>query len=210
MTARLITVAVWAAAAASLAFWGLRVLAQPGASAGVAVAAAPQGADGGLWPQVWGQAPVVVAEDEAPAPTDERFELLGVVAAPTNPRSSQGVALIGVDGEPARAISVGSAVDGETVLLAVHKRGVEMGPRGGETEIELELPDPSEIVAAAPVLPLARSNRPFAPGGTMRPGRSIPGGVPVPGPAAQPVTPHPDMADEEDEEEDEDMMADEE
>lgn len=206
MTARLITVAVWAAAAASLAFWGLRALAQPGAAPGVAVATAPLDADGGLWPQVWGEAPVVVV-DEEPLPQDDRFELLGVVAAPANPRSSQGVALIAVDGEPARAVRVGSAVDGETVLLAVHKRGVELGPRGGEADVELELPDPSEIVAAAPVLPLTRANKPDMPGGMVRPGqRPITGGVPMPAPAAHPGVPQPDMADEEDEAEEEDML----
>lgn len=213
MTARLITVAVWAAAAASLAFWGLRVLAQPGESSGVAVATAPAGADSGLWPQVWGQAPAVVVADEEPEPQDDRFELLGVVAAPTNPRSSQGVALIAVDGEPARAIRVGAAVDGETVLLAVHKRGVELGPRGGETDVALELPDPNEALATASVLPVAGGNKATPPGtrpgGMMRPGmqpnRPITGGVPVNAPVASPAVPHPGMAEEDDEEEEEDM-----
>ena len=59
-----------------------------------------------------------------------------------------------VGDQPARAWRTGSAVDGDTVLLSVSQRGVQLGPRGGPATTTLTLPDPDRAGAGgAGVLP---------------------------------------------------------
>jgi general secretion pathway protein C len=83
-------------------------------------------------------------------------------------RSPQGVALISVGGQPAKAYRTGAEVTEELVLLAVGRRSASLGPRGGPAETELRLPEPVRGTALA------------APGGFMpRPGAVVsqPGNV---------------------------------
>lgn len=140
---------VWAAAAGSAAFWGLKVFASPrplpdGAAVPPPVAVAAAGA----LPRVLGVTPVVVAAEDEPVMDDGRFTLLGVVAPKTGARG--GVALIAVNGEPAKPFRVGQPVLEGTVLLAVAARQAQLGPRGGDAEITLTLPEPGDAGGAAP------------------------------------------------------------
>ncbi|TDM05388.1 MAG: hypothetical protein C4K60_11405 [Ideonella sp. MAG2] len=111
------------------------------------------------------------ADDDGaePAPAgSERFALLGVVAPRGAAYSLQGVALIAIDGQPAKAFRTGAVVVDDLTLLAVEKRLVRLGPRGGPASMELSLPEPEQMAAAAT----------GAPGGM--PGQAIgrPGGMP--------------------------------
>ncbi len=83
-----------------------------------------------------GASPVAAAVAPAPGMAS-RFVLLGVVAD----RSSQGAALIAVDGKPGRPYRVGSKIDEGIVLQAVEPRKARLGPAAeAETTLVLELP----------------------------------------------------------------------
>ena len=94
---------------------------------------------------------IVAAQDDAGE--DEgagRFQLWGIVAPVGAAAHSQGVALISVDGQPARPWRTGAVVSGDTVLLSVSKRAVQLGPKGGPVSTELTLPDPDSVQRSAP------------------------------------------------------------
>lgn len=88
----------------------------------------------------------------ASAATEGRFKLVGVLA-----NGSEGVALISVDGHPARAFRVGAAVEDKLVVQQVSGRGVTLGPSGGGAAIALD-------VSVAPA-----SARPTAPASAAGP-----------------------------------------
>jgi general secretion pathway protein C len=141
MAARWLAFVIWAAVAASAVAWALRLgVPSRGAPAyTVPVDTAVSGrAD---LTRLFGVPTAAPAQQaEALPPADTRFKLVGVVA----PRSSffpgQGLALIAVDGKPARAYRVGAVVDGETVLQEVRPRGASLGPRGAAATVALEIP----------------------------------------------------------------------
>lgn len=151
MQSRLASFGVWAAVAASLVYWGFTVAGPRTPLPDGARLPAPDSLMGGGWSQVLGVA--AVADDDEPAMADDsRFQLLGVVAPQGAAESSQGVALIAVDGQPPRAVRTGAVVDGETVLLSVERRAAQLGPRGGPAMVALNLPDPATASHAAPVM----------------------------------------------------------
>ena len=179
MSARLIAFVIWAAVAASAVFWLLRLAATspvaPAHTVAVAVANAPRGD----LARVLGAQPAAAAAPGVAAPAEpalaSRFKLLGV-AAPRQGGDRTGIALIAVDGKPARGFKVGAAVDGEIVLQSVHPRGAALGARGAGTQVTLELP---------PLPAAATSARP--PGAAALP--AIAAVVPPPG--AGPIAPLP-------------------
>lgn len=186
MLARWWSFAVWALVAGSALFWGLRLFVKATqAPAQSSVAELSAGARGDLT-RVFGPDPVAVVQATEPEPVaDARFQLIGVVS----PRGgsgagSQGVALIAVDGKPAKAYRVGSVVDGQTVLQSVRARGAALGPRGGVALIALDLAPP----VAAATGSLADPSVPASPAAPARPPsmtRSLPPG----GPMRQPTLP---------------------
>jgi general secretion pathway protein C len=195
MLARWWTFGVWALVAGSALFWGLRLFVKaPAAPRETVVAQASGGARGDLTRLFGIDAPPPPAE-EAPAPVaDARFQLIGVVSPRSSGAVREGVALIAVDGKPARAFRVGATVTGDTVLQAVRQRGATLGPRGGPGAVALELaplPAPAtgqlpsiggDGAPAMPSQPLPAGMRP------MRPG--MPGAMPQEGnPAADQVQP---------------------
>lgn len=154
MSARLIAFVIWAAVAASAVFWLLRLAATspvaPAHTVAVAVANAPRGD----LARVLGAPPAAAAAPGVAAPAEpalaSRFKLLGV-AAPRQGGDRTGIALIAVDGKPARGFKVGAAVDGEIVLQSVHPRGAALGARGAGTQVTLELPPlPAAATSARP------------------------------------------------------------
>ena len=54
--------------------------------------------------------------------------------------SGQGVALIAVDGKPAKAFAVGARLDNDLVLQAVSLRTASIGPAQGAASVKLEIP----------------------------------------------------------------------
>ena len=152
MQTRLLSFAVWALVAASALFWGLRLFVTPTALPAQARLPAQRVAMGGDLQRVLGM--TAKADEPAASPGAERFHLLGVVWPRGAEVSPQGVALIAVGDQPARAWRTGSAVDGETVLLSVSQRGVQLGPRGGPATTTLSLPDPDRAgTGGAAMLP---------------------------------------------------------
>jgi len=148
---------VWALVAGSAVFWGLRLFVQPlAAPQGALVAAAAEPLRGDLSRLLGADAPAAVEVPVAVA--DPRFQLLGVLSAPSSRAEREGVALIAVDDRPPRAFRVGMVVDGDTVLQAVHARGASLGPRGGLAVVALELPPPAP--AATGILPGLAGARP--------------------------------------------------
>ena len=134
--------AVAAAVAASVVFWGFKLLARTPALPAHATLAATPLAAAPDWSRMLGAepAPAAVVATAEPPP-DARYQLIGVLAPRAGEqRSRGGVALIAVDGKPARAFRVGAVVDGNTVLQAVQARAVSLGPRDGPTQATLQMP----------------------------------------------------------------------
>ena len=186
MSARLTAFVVWAAVAASAMFWLLRLVASsPSAPAHTVTVATATTARGDL-ARVLGAPPqpvagTPVANEPALA---SRFKLLGV-AAPRQGGEQVGVALIAVDGKPARGYRVGAPVDGPIVLQSVSARGASLGPTGAAPQLTLELP-------ALPG-PATSSRPPGAAAGAVAPappGLALPGTGPI-GTAPPPMVPAP-------------------
>jgi general secretion pathway protein C len=208
MSVRIAALLVWALAAASAVFWGLRAFSAtkpipPGA------AAAPSAtiATGGPLNKVLGMTLVARAAEAEPVDEDSRFRLLGVVA-PRSGSAGGGVALISVGDEPAKPFRVGATIDGDAVLLAVAMRRAEIGPRGGPASVQLELPSPdsgsaSSMPATPPAAPQPSTmQRPMPPSGLPQPGARQGEIMPVRPPLQAPSAPHqPQAADMNDEEE---------
>jgi general secretion pathway protein C len=165
MVSRIAAFVIWAAVAASIVFWVMRLGAKPiAAPAHATVVSTSSGFNGDL-SRVFGTdpPPSTLAVAAAPqAQADARFRLIGVVAPRSAAAKGEGLALIATEGKPPKAYRVGAPVDGEMVLLSVHSRGASLGPRGQPTQVALELPalpPPSTgtIPSSALVSPLPRS-----------------------------------------------------
>jgi general secretion pathway protein C len=134
---------IWAAVAASIVFWALRLGARPlsaPAHAQVVSTASAVGADLSRLFGVDAPAALPAVGVEPVVQADARFRLVGVVAPRAPAAAAEGVALIATDGKPAKAYRVGAAVDGEMVLLGVNARGASLGPRGQPAQVALQLP----------------------------------------------------------------------
>ena len=185
MFARLSAFVIWSLLAATAVFWALRLAASPAVVPAYAVAVGNSVAVRGDLSRLFGatQRPNVVAQGVPEAPS--RFKLVGVMA----PRSSTaqaepgyGVALIAVDGKPAKPYAVGARVDSDLVLQSVGLRTASIGPAQGARSVLLELP-----ALAAPnsgVLP------PIGSAATVPAASSLPmagrGQVPAPTPVGVP------------------------
>ena len=120
---RLLTLLVWGLAAASVAYWALRLV-SPSAGAGpVSVArAALSQADATAVARVLGATAQVVAA--AGVATANRYVLTGVVAD----RRQGGAALIAVNGQPPKHFRVGAEVEPGVVLASVGPRRAVLAP----------------------------------------------------------------------------------
>ena len=162
---RLVTTLIWTLAAASVLYWGLRVVAGPGAGAAAPETPSPAfAADAparrAALARVLGAVPPAAAAPEAGAA--QRFTLLGVIASVTG----QGAALISVDGQPARPLTVGAQIAPGYVLEAVSRREAMLVDSAQvPIQIILSLPaleaslasaQPSaDVAVAVPALPAA-------------------------------------------------------
>ena len=190
MTSRLLSLFIWAAVAASAAYWGLRLWVKPQAVPAQAVVASGQTAAVGDLSRLLGQAPVQVLAQPALVAAESRFRLVGVVAARAG--QSGGLALISVDGKPPLAVGVGRELEPGLRLLSVSQRQADLGAGGSAPRLALTLPmlaeaargRPGEAPGAAPApmpVPGQFGGRPgLLPGGNL-PG-ALPGGM-VPGKA---------------------------
>jgi general secretion pathway protein C len=164
MAARWTAWGVWAALAASVVFWGLRlgVQGQP-LPAEVRTVALDPSSRGDVLRLLAG--PAAASRTEAPLPSAaaSRFKLLGVMAGADARSASAGLALLSVDGKPARAVRVGAVVEGDWVVQQVTATRVKIGPRDGPVQVALDL---SPLPAAA----TGRPGETTGPGGGDGPG----------------------------------------
>jgi general secretion pathway protein C len=145
MKPRLFAFVVWAVVAGSVMFWGLRLLVMSQVMPSHAVSVADSTAAAGDVTRLLGTTPKDAVATAVAAPVSElstRFKLTGVMSPKPSSRSSssQGVALISVDGKPPRAFGVGSRIDGELRLQAVSLRTASIGPGTGKAPVVLEMP----------------------------------------------------------------------
>ncbi len=157
MWARFTAFIVWALVAASVVFWALRLLVRAPAAPPHSVAVIGAATAQGDLTRLLGAAPVAPAAAAALAPElASRFRLIGVMAPkgkPNAPVTGQGVALISVDGKPARAFGIGTRLDRDLVLQSVSLRAAAIGPAQGEASVKLELP-PLPLPATGKLPPL--------------------------------------------------------
>ncbi len=140
MKARIAAFLVWALVAACAVYWAMRLLAVPAplpvSVQPVSMAGAIRGDIARLF--VSPAAPAAAPVEPALA---SRFKLVGVLAPKDAERGrGQGIALIAIDGKPARPYRVGAALDDHLVLLAVATRGATLGPPSGPPVLQLEVP----------------------------------------------------------------------
>ena len=135
----LITFVVWTAVATSVIAWGLKIrhanapsqLAMPVSAAGAEITPATLARGFGGGGQMLQAASPVSGGDRG------RFGLLGVVAS----GESSGVALIAIDGKPARPYRVGAEVADGWVVEKLAPRSAVLGPREGQGgKLEIAMP----------------------------------------------------------------------
>lgn len=189
MPARLSAFVIWALIAATAVFWALRLVvrASPAPAHVVAVGDAVVGA--GDLTRLLGAPPLAAMVAAAAPEASSRFRLLGIMA-PKHVRAGaaqSGLALIAVDGKPARAYSVGSHLDSDLVLQSVSLRTASIGPAQGAQTVMLEIPrlpaaatgtlppvgspvPPASLSGAAPIQPTLLPQPPIIVPATAPPG----------------------------------------
>lgn len=137
MAARLSAFIVWAALAASVVFWTLRLAGSSPVAPAHTVPVGDVFVPNADLTRLFGTEPAPAAEAPAPA-LSSRFRLIGLAA----PRlvGAPGIALISVDGKPARAYRLGATIEDDLVLQSVESRAVALGSRGASPSVHLELP----------------------------------------------------------------------
>jgi general secretion pathway protein C len=144
MLARWWTLVVWALVAAGGLFWGLRLLVSaPPLPVNTPVAALGTAARGDLSRLLGPDTPPAAVAAAAEPPPDARFQLIGLLAPRSPAAAREGLALIAVDGKPAKAFRVGAVIDGPTVLKSVAARSAMLGPRDGAAQMTLSLAPPA-------------------------------------------------------------------
>jgi len=161
MLSRWSTFVVWALVGAGALFWGQRLgVSAPPTPPGTPVAANGPAGRGDLTRLLGADPPPPVVAAAAEPPADARFQLLGVVTPRSAGSAREGLALIAVDGKPAKAFRVGAVIDGPTVLKSVAARGAMLGPRDGAPQVTLTLTPPA--AAATGALPAWSPQQPTA------------------------------------------------
>lgn len=187
MTARLSAFVIWALVAGSIVFWGMRLFVRPTPAPSNAVTVATSVGLRGDLTRLLGAEPVAAVAEASPAAN--RFKLIGVMAAKNSPEgSAPGVALIAVDGKPARAFLAGARVDENWILQTVSLRTASIGPLQGTPALVLEIPAlPPPATGSLPPVDTAsmQSSPPMQPAPQMQPAPPMPavqqpGAVPPP------------------------------
>lgn len=137
MLARLSAFVVWAFVAGAIVFWGLRLFVTPTSAPAHAVAVVDGVGGGGDLSRLFGAE--AAPEVEAPPPESTRFKLVGVLAE-RQADGRFGVALISIDGKPARPYRVGASVEDNLKLKAVSANSASFGSTQGTTAFTLEVP----------------------------------------------------------------------
>jgi general secretion pathway protein C len=183
MPARLSAFVIWAAVAASAVFWLLRMLVTPPRAPVQTVAVSTSASLRGDVSRLLGAPPAAAPAAAAVVDQAGRFRLVGVMAPKGDATvSGQGIALIAIDGKPARPYRIGGTVEGDLVLQTVSQRGALIGQRSAEPSVRLELPPlppPSTGTLPAPpafnagAAPVVAPPAPAPPPGATVPGNAL-------------------------------------
>ena len=174
MIARLSAFVIWALVAVATVFWGMRLLVRADPVPANAVVVGESTQVRGDLSRLLGAEPVAAV---AMAPqASSRFKLLGVMAAKPSPAGvAPGVALISIDGKPARAFIAGARLEDQLVLKNVSLRSASIGAAEGGTSFVLEIPalpppatgslpkvatEPTSMSTPTQPLPSSRAQRP--------------------------------------------------
>ena len=136
----------WGLAAAAGVYWGLLLFRPADAlppHAGIVARTLPPAEPARVLGSVASPIPASTLGEPAEDDAEGRFVLLGVVAGRGAGAAREGIALLSVDGKPPRAYRVGQRVEDEQVVQSVGPRSVQIGPRGGPAQVDLELPPPA-------------------------------------------------------------------
>jgi general secretion pathway protein C len=132
---------LWLTAAMLTGYWLLHLWGRAPLTPVAAIAGNPPQADVSAVARVLGASPEPVASVPVAPPLSSRFRLLGLVGQP----GQRGAALIEIDGQPPRPVSVGAVVEGQLLLLSVDRREVRVGlTRDDPSAFELSLPEQPE------------------------------------------------------------------
>jgi len=158
MVSRLFSFITWALCAMGVAYWGMAWFASP-------LHAPPHTVSVGLSdmpktdPQrllsLSAQAAAPEESSVSQSAVSQRVQLVGLMAGTPN-HTDAGIALLVVDGKPAKAFRVGQSIDGELTILSISRQGVTIGLPGDQTGVTLDaqsLPPPN-----TGVLPSINSN----------------------------------------------------
>lgn len=167
MLARLSALTLWALVAATAVFWGFRLLVRAPAVPGNAVAVSAGAAATGDLARLLGAPPAEAPTEVVVNEASSRFKLIGVMAPKTigsDAPPNYGVALIAVDGKPAKAFPVGATLDGTLVLQSVSLRSASLGPAEGAVSMKLELPAlPQAATGSLPAFGAQPAGMPVSP-----------------------------------------------
>lgn len=157
-----LTVLVWVAVFGSATFWAWK-LAVPESPKAARPPATPMvvGPLEGLHRLLGESHPSMPVQTPPAASERERFQLMGVIADAASGSNGEGLALIAVDGQRARAYRVGAMLDASWALQSVQSRGIRLAPRHGDARIEIELP-PWPLAAAGGQRQTAGADRELA------------------------------------------------
>jgi len=181
MLARLSAFVIWSLVALTATFWMLRFVATPPRAPAYAVPVDRSAPAHGDLARLFGTTPAVAAAGQALPEASSRFRLLGVMAPKgksADESSAYGLALIAVDGKPARAFAVGARLESDLVLQSVGLRSASLGPAQGGRSVLLELPAlPAPATGVLPQLGAPAANIPNV-------ARAVPARLPTPMPPA--------------------------
>ena len=175
-----VTLCVWALVAACAVFWALRLWSGAPTGGGAPVARpAAAAADPALLGQLLGAVAATVAGPEVAvaAPLGSRFAVSGVIAQNRHRFGPAGLAVIAIDGKPARIYRVGDRVEEGYVLQSVGTKSVVLAS---------DMKAPAALTLALPNAGSARTR------GNMPAPAAAPMALPIPGagfPAGQPNAP---------------------
>jgi len=184
---RLLTLAAWALAAWSATYWVLQLqgsrppAAAPAFTPTRAASAEPTHVSKLFGPAIEPRVPELAAPVVVDPST--RFSLVGVVAG----RAKSGVALLSVEGKPARPYRVGATIENAYTLKSVTSRSATLATSDSGDTFTVNIAAPgSSGPATSPAMPAlpARGNTgladPAAPATTPAPGIPMPRFGPIP------------------------------
>lgn len=152
-TLRLFTLMVWLAVGLCATYWAFKFVTNKHVEATAALPAPTVVVDSKAIGKLLG-ATDIVAVKVINTPASTKFTLFGLAKT----ANGKGVALIALDGKPARPYRVGSLVADDLVLKSISKTGVMLAVSLTALEgvtLELPQPKPASMVVIAPRLPVS-------------------------------------------------------